>query len=221
MRQPTVRMIRQPPAYVPKPIAEAASTTTHTGIWKWPRWPVATSAIAIAAIDFWASLAPWEYEISAEVRIWPWRKARFSGPGRPRRARRYRASMNAAETANPSGGEISSQITTRPTAGHETPPRPLSAAMAAPIRPPMKACVELLGRPQYQVTRFHAMPPVRPARMIRTVGSRSSDAIVLETALPNTSTVTSAPTRLRTAATTTAVRAPIARVDTEVAMALA
>src|SRR5690348_7241382 len=129
--------------------------------------------------------------------------------------------MKAAPTAKPSGGEMSSHVTTLTTTAQLTPPSPPSAAIAAPTRPPMNACVELLGRPQYQVIRFHTIPPTSPASRIRTVGCSSSDAIVLDTALPNTTTVTSAPTRLRTAATTTAVRAPIARVDTDVAIALA
>src|SRR5262245_19195802 len=129
--------------------------------------------------------------------------------------------MNAAATAKPSGGEMTSHVTTLATAPQLTPPNPPSAAIAAPTRPPMNACVELLGRPKYQVMRFHAIPPTSPARMIVTVGSFSSDAMVLDTALPNTTTVTSAPTRLRVAASPTASRALIARVDTAVAIALA
>src|SRR5437588_7508156 len=35
MRVPSVRMIRQPPAYVPSAIAEAAQITTHVGTWNW------------------------------------------------------------------------------------------------------------------------------------------------------------------------------------------
>ena len=37
------------------------------------------------------------------------------------------------------------------------------AAKAAPTRPPMSACDELEGSPKYQVARFHAMAPIRPA----------------------------------------------------------
>ena len=42
---------------------------------------------------------------------------------------------------------------------HWTPPIPPAAATPAPHKPPIKACVELLGSPRYQVMRFHAMAP--------------------------------------------------------------
>src|SRR3954453_8380875 len=42
-------------------------------------------------------------------------------------------------------------------------PRP---ATVAPISPPNNACDELDGSPRSQVSRFHTMPPTRPARMI-------------------------------------------------------
>ena len=41
-----------------------------------------------------------------------------------------------------------------------------SAARPAPIRPPNSACDELDGMPNSQVSRFHRMPPIRPAKMI-------------------------------------------------------
>ena len=40
------------------------------------------------------------------------------------------------------------------------------AARPAPIRPPNSACDELDGMPNSQVSRFHRMPPMRPAKMI-------------------------------------------------------
>jgi hypothetical protein len=46
-------------------------------------------------------------------------------------------------------------------------PNPLFA-MAAPAYPPISAWEELLGRPKYQVVRFHKMAPPSPARI--TVG---------------------------------------------------
>ncbi len=99
-----------------------------------------------------------------------------------------------------------------------------SAARPAPIRPPNSACDELEGMPNSQVSRFHRMPPMRPAKMIvRPVdgvmfGSRCplllsctfSTDVVTVTA---TSTERKAPTRLRTPASSTAVlgfRAPVA-----------
>ena len=41
-----------------------------------------------------------------------------------------------------------------------------SAARPAPINPPKSACDELDGMPNSQVSRFHRMPPMRPAKMI-------------------------------------------------------
>ena len=53
-------MIRQPPAYVPAPMANADAAITHVGgRWKSAsRWPEATSASAMIPIVFWASFVP-------------------------------------------------------------------------------------------------------------------------------------------------------------------
>ena len=51
------------------------------------------------------------------------------------------------------------------TPGQLTPAMP-SAARPAPISPPNSACDELDGMPNSQVSRFHRMPPMRPAKMI-------------------------------------------------------
>ena len=40
------------------------------------------------------------------------------------------------------------------------------AANAAPTTPPISACEELDGSPKYQVTRFQAIAPIRPAKTI-------------------------------------------------------
>src|SRR5918995_5927871 len=47
IRRPSVRMIRQPPAYVPSAIAAAADSTTHSGTRNVSRWPEVTSASVI------------------------------------------------------------------------------------------------------------------------------------------------------------------------------
>src|SRR5438034_9248223 len=112
--------------------------------------------------------------------------------------------MNTAAAAKPRGGEVTSPVSTFSREPQATPERPPAAAIPAPISPPMNACVELLGRPAYHVARFQAIAPRRPAMMIGTVGALSSEAIVFDTALPKKTTVTSAPTRFRTAASTTA-----------------
>src|ERR1700716_1052013 len=129
--------------------------------------------------------------------------------------------MRPAATRNPIGGDRTSQVTTFPTSLQRTPLKPPAAAIPAPTRPPTEGWVELLGSPAYQVTRFHTVAPSRAAMMTPTVGWASSLAIVLETALPKKMTVTRAPTRLKTADIGTAILGERARVEMEVAMALA
>ncbi len=116
------------------------------------------------------------------------------------------------------------------TPGQFTPANP-SAARPAPIRPPNRACDELDGMPKSQVSRFHRMPPMRPAKMIVSPieasipASRSPDLpswirstdVVTVTA---TSTDRKAPTRLRTPASSTAVLGFSAPVAIDVAIAL-
>src|ERR1044071_5174908 len=41
-----------------------------------------------------------------------------------------------------------------------------SAATAEPTTPPISACEELEGSPKYQVTRFQAIAPIKPAKTI-------------------------------------------------------
>lgn len=97
---------------------------------------------------------------------------------------------------------------------------PLPAAIqVAPIRPPNRACDEELGRPKYQVTRFHRIAPTSPPKMIGTVIFESSTRpleIVVATAVEM-----NAPTRLSTADTVTATLGLSAPVAMDVAIALA
>ena len=56
--------------------------------------------------------------------------------------------------------------------------------MEEPSTPPMRAWLELDGRPRYQVTRFHVIAPTRPAMTTSSViasGSTIPDAIVAAT----------------------------------------
>ncbi len=99
-----------------------------------------------------------------------------------------------------------------------TPLMPIEATVA-PIRPPMRACEELEGRPTSQVSRFHRIAPTSAARMTSgwiPVSSTSPLEIVLAT-----STDRNAPTRLRTADMATAALGRIAPVEMVVAIALA
>src|SRR6267154_2915198 len=84
----------------------------------------------------------------------------------------------------------------------------------------MRACDEDEGSPAYQVMRFQAMAPSRPARM--TVASTTAMStrplpIVFATAVPNTKNAT----KLKTPAHTTAADGDSTRVDTTVAIEFA
>ena len=80
---------------------------------------------------------------------------------------------------------------TRPCHSTELPP---AAASVEPITPPMRACDELDGMPNSQVTRFQMIPPARPAATtvsVTTLVSTRPLAIVAATASDR-----NAPTRL-------------------------
>ncbi len=134
---------------------------------------------------------------------------------------------------------ISAKVRVNPTIGDETsgtitllttpstlivsnPP----ATTEAPSSPPISAWLDELGMPRRQVTRFQKIAPTRaPATTIwlgstpvPAVGSgvTSPDAIVLATAVP-----ASAPTKFAVADRAIAYSGLRARVETEVAIALA
>src|SRR3954466_1471996 len=94
-----------------------------------------------------------------------------------------------------------------------------AAAMVLPTRPPISACDELDGRPKYQVIRFQAIAPTRPAKTIVIVMS-SALTIPLAT-VAATFSETNAPTKFRIAAKVTATRGGTACVEIAVATTLA
>ena len=105
-----------------------------------------------------------------------------------------------------------------------------SAANPAPMRPPNRACEELDGMPNNQVSKFHRMPPMRPAKMmVRPIdpsipGSNCPVSLLwifktFVVTVMATSTERKAPTRFRTPASTTAVFGLSAPVAIEVAIA--
>src|SRR6266550_5081373 len=121
--------------------------------------------------------------------------------------------------ANPSTGETSAgKATLCTTPCHSTPFDP-DWTSAAPISPPNRACDELDGKPSHQVSRFQTIAPTSAARTVFSV-ARPVSMIPLPTVLA-TAVVTKAPARFATAATKTAVLGESARVETEVATALA
>src|SRR5918995_4835228 len=87
------------------------------------------------------------------------------------------------------------------------------------IPSPMTACEDDEGRPQYQVRRFHAIAPMRPAKTIAGV-IRSASTMPLAI-VAATSSDRNVPAKLRTAASPTASRGDSARVEIDVATALA
>ena len=56
--RPSVRMMRQPPAYVPAEMAAAAASLTHNGISPGVAHPTAASAMTMTPIVFCASCRP-------------------------------------------------------------------------------------------------------------------------------------------------------------------
>src|SRR5207302_9265974 len=130
--------------------------------------------------------------------------------------------MTIAARTKPAGGEITRERTVFQNSEARTPPRPCAAAMAAPLSAPTSAWVELLGSPRYQVIRFQMIAPVRAAMMTTSPALKATIlAIVFETLAWKKTTVITAPARFRTAAIRTAIRGDRARVDTDVAIALA
>src|SRR5919202_1916687 len=192
---------------------------THVGTTNSCRWPLATSARVMTPMVFCASLAPWLNETKAAERTCAPRKVRLSGPGAQARRSQYRASITRKPITSPARGESRPGSTTlwmMPWPWTKAGPW---ATSMAPIKPPMRACEEELGKPRRHVIRFHAMAPTRaaPTRVSVTLS-------VCTMPLPTvaaTFVVRNAPARLSTAESRTAVRGLSARVETEVAMALA
>src|SRR3954452_11649917 len=94
-----------------------------------------------------------------------------------------------------------------------------SATNAAPISPPISACDELDGRPAHHVAMFHAIAPTRPANTTVVVIAPAST--MPDPTVAATFSEMNAPAKFSTADIATAKRGDIARVETDVAIALA
>jgi hypothetical protein len=104
------------------------------------------------------------------------------------------------------------------TPGHSTASKP-AAAIPAPATPPIRAWLELLGRPSAQVIRFHTIAPTTAASttlMVTTSVSTTPLPTVVATLMEM-----NAPATLSTPAISTAARGVMARVETVVAIAFA
>src|SRR6185437_6945970 len=198
IRRPIVRMIRQPPAYVPALIAAAEANTTQIGTWNEARCPEVTSA--------------------AEP-ICACRKLRFDRCGCALRNPHSSPTIARYASPKPTTGETTIGTTTLSiTPDHCT---VCEAASAAPTRPPISACEDDEGSPKYQVSRFQA---IAPSSAENTTTRPSLPVGVLMIPAPTVAATlveTSAPTTFITAASSSAARGVSALVDTEVAIALA
>src|SRR5213594_3515018 len=153
-------------------------------------------------IVFWASLVPWPRLYAAAETSCSRRKSQSTRPGW--------ASLKIHTVAS---------IIAKPTVSPITDPNP-AFATAAPANPPINACDELVGNPQYHVIRSQTMAPTSPARIIHwstTFDSTTPLPTVLATCTPKPK----AATKLKKAAHTTACSGVSTRVETTVAMELA
>src|SRR5664280_2193969 len=97
----------------------------------------------------------------------------------------------------------------------------LLAARDAPTMPPNNRCEDDDGRPFHQVSRFHAVAPMRAEpTMIRPTMPDCGSMMPLPT-VSATLVPMKAPKRLKTAAITRATRGVSDRAETEVAIAIA
>src|SRR5918995_5354274 len=122
-------------------------------------------------------------------------------------------------TRNASSGATSAGTTTLSTMPEPNTALLPSATNAEPTTPPISACDDDDGRPKYHVARFQAIAPTRPANTI--AGVTSSASTIPFAIVAATSSEMNAPAKFRTAASPTASRGDSARVEIEVATALA
>lgn len=94
-------------------------------------------------------------------------------------------------------------------------------ASAAPTIPPNNACEDDEGSPKYQVTRFQVIAPISAAKRIPIPFDPSGVSISPSLTVLATPEPRNAPARFITAAIASAARGVSARVETDVAMALA
>ncbi len=127
-------------------------------------------------------------------------------------------SISRNATAKPTSGESTIGITTLSRIVDQCTIAP--ATSAEPTRPPISAWEDDEGSPKYQVIRFQVIAPTSPAstttRPALPDGGWITSATVFATCWPRR-----APTKFMTAARPSAIRGVSARVETDVAIALA
>src|SRR5262249_35866009 len=129
------------------------------------------------------------------------------------------STISANPTASPMSGAkiMNTPILIRP--GATSDPKP-AFTTAAPAKPPISACDDDVGRPQYHVMTSHTMAPASPARMTHsstTAGTTTPLPTVVATCTPKPN----AATKLKKPAHTTACSGVSTRVETTVAIELA
>ena len=94
--------------------------------------------------------------------------------------------------------------------------------MAEPTSPPMSACEDEDGRPNHHVVRFQMIAPSRPhSTMVRPWLTAKPPVSMVSLTVCATFWPSSAPTKFMTAARVSATRGVRARVEIDVAIALA
>jgi hypothetical protein len=127
--------------------------------------------------------------------------------------------MSATPIRKPKRGASSVGISTFSTMPPQsTGSKPLFA-MAAPTTPPIRQWDELDGSAHHQVSRFQAMAPIRPPSM--TGGDTADGSTMPFASVAATWVETRAPSTFSTAAATSATFGGTARVEIDVATALA
>ena len=173
----------------------------------------------ITPIVFCASFEPWLNAMTDADASCARRKRRMSRPGCARRKSQRIATISATPTAKPTSGATSVGISTFsriPLQSTECGPL---VASTAPATPPIRQCEELDGSAHHHVSRFQAVAPTRPPSITGceiAAGSTMPLASVAATWVE-----TSAPTTFSTAAAASATFGGTARVEIDVATALA
>ena len=170
-------------------------------------------------IVFCASLAPCEKAMNPAEMGWRRRNHVLTGPCWRLRTSQIRPVISSHAPTNPMSGEkIIGRMIFSKTPLQMTPSTPALAIMA-PMRPPKSAWEELDGMPKCHVTKFQTTAPTRVA--MTTVRVTSSVSTMPSPTVLATLVETRAPRRFSPAAMITATRGERARVETEVAIALA
>jgi len=194
---------------------------THTGmLCLAPRYPPVTRASPTTPTVLAASCIPCPSDMKNAETDWRMRKIRFSRPGWPRRKIHSTASITRYPSTKPTSGDSTIGIKILLTMPDQK-MTPSGTSNVAPTSPPNRACEDDDGIPKYQVIRFQMVAPTRPAN---TRPSPATPLAGLMTSLPTVAATwppRNDPIRLPTAAMASAIRGVSARVETEVAIALA